>query len=85
MLFKYLIKSFQGYFIHRKIKFLGSSFMFYPFGITFPINGSLNSKWSIVCSDLEVDYGSEDIASMIYAALAVDKEVIIHDSQAHYL
>ncbi|XP_015870651.1 uncharacterized protein LOC107407843 isoform X2 [Ziziphus jujuba] len=25
--------------------------------------------------DLEVDYGSEEIASMVYAALAVDKEL----------
>ncbi|KAH7538246.1 hypothetical protein FEM48_Zijuj03G0178900 [Ziziphus jujuba var. spinosa] len=37
---------------------------------------------SLVSNDLEVDYGSEEIASMVYAALAVDKEVVLHESQA---
>jgi len=27
------------------------------------------------CSDLEVDFGSQENASLVYAALAVDKEV----------
>lgn len=35
-------------------------------------------SWNIICSDLEVDYESEENASMVYAALAVDKEVILH-------
>lgn len=34
--------------------------------------------WNFVCSDLEVDYESEESASIVYAALAVDKEVIFH-------
>lgn len=37
-------------------------------------------SWNIICSDLEVDYESEENASMVYAALAVDKEVILHDA-----
>lgn len=28
-------------------------------------------------SDLEVDYGSEESASIVYSALAVDKEVML--------
>jgi hypothetical protein len=34
---------------------------------------------------LEVDYESEENASMVYAALAVDKEVILHDAQNNFL
>jgi hypothetical protein len=41
--------------------------------------------WNIICSDLEVDYESEENASMVYAALAVDKEVILHDAQNNFL
>ncbi|RRT70281.1 hypothetical protein B296_00010228, partial [Ensete ventricosum] len=29
----------------------------------------------LVCSDFEVDYGSEEHANIVYATLAVDKEV----------
>ncbi|KAI4337983.1 hypothetical protein L6164_016342 [Bauhinia variegata] len=32
------------------------------------------SQWDFSC-DLEVDYGSEENASMVYATLAVDKEL----------
>lgn len=32
----------------------------------------------LFCSDLEVDYESEESASIVYAALAVDKEVMLH-------
>ncbi|KAF7830730.1 putative CTAG/Pcc1 family protein [Senna tora] len=32
------------------------------------------SQWEFSC-DLEVDYGSDENASMVYAALAVDKEL----------
>lgn len=35
------------------------------------------SFWSFVCSDLEVDFQSEENASMVHAALAVDKEVML--------
>lgn len=31
----------------------------------------------LFCSDLEVDYESEESASIVYAALAVDKEVML--------
>lgn len=37
-------------------------------------------NWKIICSDLEVDYESEENASMVYAALAVDKEVILRNA-----
>ena len=30
---------------------------------------------------MEVDYESDENASMVYAALAVDKEVILHDAE----
>ncbi|KAH6784080.1 transcription factor [Perilla frutescens var. hirtella] len=32
------------------------------------------NKWDFCCN-LEVDYSSEEVASMVYAALAVDKEL----------
>ncbi|XP_062120085.1 uncharacterized protein LOC133834476 [Humulus lupulus] len=32
------------------------------------------NSWEFIC-DLEVDYGSEENASIVYAALAVDKEL----------
>ncbi|XP_077229836.1 uncharacterized protein LOC143862651 [Tasmannia lanceolata] len=35
---------------------------------------SLSTEWEFSC-DLEVDYKSEENASMVYAALAVDKEL----------
>ncbi|XP_010263199.1 PREDICTED: uncharacterized protein LOC104601538 isoform X1 [Nelumbo nucifera] len=35
---------------------------------------TLASQWEFSC-DLEVDYESEENASMVYAALAVDKEL----------
>lgn len=41
--------------------------------------------WNLLCSDLEVDYQSDENASIVYAALAVDKEVIIHDDQLIHL
>jgi hypothetical protein len=31
-----------------------------------------------------VDYESEENASMVYAALDVDKEVILHDAQTNF-
>ncbi|URD79887.1 Transcription factor Pcc1 [Musa troglodytarum] len=38
--------------------------------------GSLSSSgWEFRCSDFEVDYGSKEHANIIYAALAVDKEL----------
>lgn len=33
------------------------------------------SDIKVECSNLEVDYASEEVAHMVYAALAVDKEV----------
>ncbi|KAJ0102869.1 hypothetical protein Patl1_05188 [Pistacia atlantica] len=33
------------------------------------------TKWIPICSDFEVDYESEENASMVFAALAVDKEL----------
>lgn len=41
--------------------------------------------WNLLCSDLEVDYQSDENALIVYAALAVDKEVIIHDDQLIHL
>ncbi|XP_068653660.1 uncharacterized protein [Aristolochia californica] len=32
------------------------------------------SEWEFSC-DLDVDYGSQEVASVVYAALAVDKEL----------
>lgn len=44
------------------------------------LTSKLILSWNIICSDLEVDYESEENASMVYAALVVDKEVILHDA-----
>nr|KYP72384.1 hypothetical protein KK1_004972 [Cajanus cajan] len=32
-------------------------------------------KWNDNCSDMEIDFGSEENASIVFSALAVDKEL----------
>lgn len=39
--------------------------------------------WFTLCSDFEVDYESEKKASIVYNALAVDKEVLLNNVNLH--
>ncbi|KAK2651775.1 hypothetical protein Ddye_011631 [Dipteronia dyeriana] len=35
----------------------------------------ITHNFDFICSDLEVDFGSDENASIVYAALAIDKEL----------